>query len=475
VRGCSGATNESEPDSGGIYIWVAALLHEEVGATVFFGLELAVMLVMICINSILAAYEIALASVSLARLDTLERERRRGAASARRMKIGMESSLAVVQLGITLVGVIAAATGGAGAMESLQPLLRDFGWSAGMAQFLALVMVTIPLTVVTIIIGELAPKVFALRNKEWVCLRLSPPMEWFSFSVWPAVWFLEKSTALITRLGERGWRMRKEPGPSNDATLQELRAIAALARTSRLIGIREEGIIVNAARIANTPVRTAMLPAQNFSMRDVNASMADSLVAAHSDMHTRFPVTERAGDPQGIIGYVNFKDIVSSLRLSRNEPTLRGILRPIISIPANATIAVCMERLIHDHQHIAIVRDANANVLGMITLEDILEELIGEIHDEFDRLPSHIIPSGRDWVAGGGVTLKHLHEVTGLDLSAPDATRPPNTLNEWMLHKLGRPARGGDVVEEDGTKYLVRKVRRNLVQEAHLMLPREDE
>lgn len=438
-----------------------------------FGFELVVMMLMIGINSIFAAYEIALASITLARLDTLEREHRHGASSAKRMKSSMEASLAVVQLGITLVGVIAAATGGAGAMENLDPMLIKRGWSPAMAQFLSLLFVAIPLTIVTIIFGELAPKVFALRNKEMVCLRLSPLMEWFAFSVWPLVWLLEKSTMFITRLGER-WRSRSDAGQSSEAALQELRAIAALARTSRLIGVREEGIIVNAARIARTPVRTAMLPAEHISTLDLNASMAESLVAAHSDMHTRFPVSETAGDAQGIMGYVNFKDIVSSLRLSRNEPSLRGILRPIISVQADVTIAVCMERMIHEHQHIAIIRAADAKVLGMITLEDILEELIGEIHDEFDRLPGHITPSGKDWVAGGGTTLSHLRQVTGLELNAPDAQRPPTTLNEWMLHKLGRPARGGDVIEDDGATFLVRKVRRNLVQEAHIMVKRAE-
>lgn len=438
-----------------------------------FGFELAVMLLMVAINSVFAAYEIALASVSLARLDTLEREKRSGAASAKRMKSSMEASLAVVQLGITLVGVVAAATGGAGAMENLEPFLRDHGLSAGWAQFVSLLMVTIPLTVVTIILGELVPKVFALRNKELVCLRLSPPMEWFSMSVWPAVWCLEKSTTVITSLGER-WRRGGDAKPVDATALQELRAIAALARTSRLIGDREEGIIVNAARIANTPVRTAMLPAQHISTLDLNASMADALVAAHSDMHTRFPVTSRPGDPQGILGYVNFKDIVSSLRLSRNEPSLRGILRPLISIPDNVTIAACMERLIHEHQHIAIVRDPQGAILGMITLEDILEELIGEIHDEFDRLPGHITPSGGDWVAGGGATITHLREVTGIDLPIVEAAHIPNTLNEWMLQRLGRPARGGDLIETDQANFLVRKVRRNLIQEAHILMNREE-
>lgn len=439
------------------------------------GVELAVMLLMIFINSIFAAYEIALASISLARLDTLEREHRRGAAAAKRMKEGMEGSLAVVQLGITLVGVIAAATGGAGAMESLEPIFRQAGVPHGWAQLASITAVTIPLTVVMIILGELVPKVFALRHKEWVCLRLSRILEWFAFSVWPAVWFFENSTRLIMHMGERRWKPGGDSGQPVEMALQELRAIAALARTSRLIGVREERIIVNAARIAQTPVRTAMLPAQHISMLNVNDSMAESLVAAHADMHTRFPVTAKPGDPQGILGYVNFKDIVNSLRLSRNEPSLRGILRPIMSVQADAMIAVCMERIIHDHQHIAIVRDSTGAVVGMITLEDLLEELIGEIHDEFDRLPGHITPSGNNWVAGGGTTLAHLREVTGLDLRVLDSTKPIATLNEWMLYKLGHPAHGGDIVQENGLTVLVRKVRRNLVQEAQIVPEQQPE
>jgi putative hemolysin len=192
-------------------------------------------------------------------------------------------------------------------------------------------------------------------------------------------------------------------------------------------------------------------------------------------MHTRFPVTSRSGEAQGIIGYVNFKDIVASLRLSRNDPSLRGILRPIISVQADTTIAECLERLIREHQHIAVVRDKSGTVLGMITLEDLLEELIGEIHDEFDRLPGHITPSGDGWVAGGGTTLTHLRDVTRLDLTVMDPPKPITTLNEWMLYKLGRPANGGDMVRDGKVTALVRKVRRNLVQEAQLTVECEPE
>jgi putative hemolysin len=429
--------------------------------------ELIVMAIMIALNSVFAAYEIALASVGLARLDSLVHEGRRGAASAMRMKQGMEGSLAVVQLGITLVGAIAAATGGAGAEESLEPYFLEAGFSRGAAQFIAIAAIVLPLTVVTIIFGELVPKVFALGNREWVCLRLSPLMEGFSYCVWPAVWFLETTTSLIVRLGERNWKGAQQH--SNSTALQELRAIAAIARTSRLIGRREEGIIVNAARLSSTTVDAIMLPVESVSYLFVGESLSEALVAAHMDMHTRYPVTERAGDPQGFIGYVNFKDIVATLRLAPQEPSLRGILRPLVSFKSTSTVAECMERLIYGHNHIAMVRDEAEMAIGIVTLEDILEELVGEIHDEYDRLPGHIVAAGNGWIAGGSLKLEELKVATTCDLPWSDEGTPPQTLNDWIVGRLGRAARAGDTIVAGGLRVLVRKVRRQAVFEALVM------
>jgi putative hemolysin len=166
-----------------------------------FGVELFVMLV-IGINSVFAAYELGLASVTVARLKLLAQEKRPGAAAALYMKENMEASLAVVQLGITLAGAVAAAVGGAGAEESLAPLLRDrLNLSPGFADFLSIVLVVLPLTAVTIMFGELVPKVFALRNKEAVCLALSPAMRWFSLVVWPAVWLFETGMTAVMSWG----------------------------------------------------------------------------------------------------------------------------------------------------------------------------------------------------------------------------------------------------------------------------------
>jgi putative hemolysin len=433
--------------------------------------EIVVMLAMIGVNSVFAGYEIALASVTLARMERLAGENRGGAKAALHMKRNMEASLAVVQLGITLVGAIAAAVGGAGAEENIAPaLVLWWGVSADTAEFIAIAIVVLPLTVVSITVGELIPKVFALRNAEWVCLTISPFMRWFALSVRPAVWFLEAIVTGVMSWGER--RMRRAGGRLPESVdLQELRATAALARASRLIGQQEERIILGAAEMKARPVRDIMLPAEHISTLDANASLADNLVAAHLDMHTRFPVVERTGDPQSIVGYVNFKDIVAAMRLSPQAPSLRAIVRPLPEFGERRPISECLEHLMRSRTHLALVRDDAGRVMGMVSLEDILEELVGEIEDEYDRLPSHVTRSGASWVAGGGVALVRLAEVSGHDLAADPPPGGATTLTEWLAGHLGREVRRGDVVERGGLRVLVRKVRRNKAQEVQLGAP----
>jgi putative hemolysin len=433
------------------------------------SIDLVVMTTMVLINAVFAAFEIALASAPITRLQILARQNRRGAAAALSMKQEMESSLAVIQLGVALVGAIAAATGGAGAEQEIAPALRRMGLSAGLAELLSLAFVVIPLTAFIIVVGELAPKLFALRHREWVCLKLSPLIRWLSYSLWPAVWILEASATGLMNWGERRWK----PGLHADiktesAELQELRAIASLARTARLIGSREENIILGAARLSSRPVREILLPAEHISMLNLSDSIANCLVTAHLDMHTRFPVTERPGDPQAIVGYVNFKDIVAHMRLSPNEPSLRGVVRAIPSLPEDAPISSALESLMRERTHIALVRDRNRKVVGMITLEDILEELIGDIQDEYDMLPVHVVPSGAGWVVGGGISLVHLLELTGIDLTKDPPPKEAINLNAWVAGHLGHAVRGGEIVERNEIRVVVRKVRRKQVLEAQV-------
>ncbi len=433
--------------------------------------ELIVILLMIGLNSLFAAYEIALASVTVARLQLLASENHRGAKAALFMKENFEASLATVQLGMTVLGAVAAATGGAGAEGKLSPIFQQgLGVSPGFSEFLAVVIIVVPLTAITIFFGELVPKVFAIRNKELVCLRLSRAMKWFSFSVWPAVWLLEAAV-----MGIMNWNERRLNGTAAEvhrtesAELQSLRASAALARASRLIGEHQEKIILHTAHLSGRPLREIMLPAEFISMLDVNCSLDESLITAHLDMHTRFPVAQRLGDPQSIIGYINLKDLLALMRLTQGEePTLRAILRPFPRLPESIPITASLERMIREHAHIALVVDALNKVVGMITLEDILEELVGEIEDEYDRLPAHATPSGRAWVVGGGIGIQRLKDATGIDLSGDLPPNGATTLSNWVSGHLGRPIRGGDMITRGGVRVIVRKIRRQKILEAQV-------
>jgi putative hemolysin len=414
------------------------------------GLEWIVVGLMVLVNALFAAYEIALASVTKARLQALMDQGRFGAHSAVIMKERIEKSLAVVQLGITIVGLTAGATSGAKASESLSPILQEFGWSERMADVMAIALFVAPLTIATIVVGELVPKLFALRNKEWVCLTLSPWVRGFASG--------------LMNFTERLWSPWSTQESKTEAIeLQELRAIASLARTSSLIGSREENIILGAARLASRTLQEISLPASQIHVLPLDSTLSECLIAAHMDMHTRFPVAKVKSDPQTIVGYVTFKDIVSVMRINPSEPTIAGILRSIPKLDQSLQISAALERLLREHTHIALVSDSAGTITGMITLEDIVEELLGDIQDEYDMLPIHAVKSGQGWLVGGGISLARLKELTGLELDQADVF--PN-LNAWVSDRLGHLPIGGDLLDCQGIRILVRKVRRQRVLEA---------
>lgn len=426
---------------------------------------LLTILVMLVLNGLLAAYEIALASVRVDRLKTLAENRRRGAAAALRMKGRTERSLAVVQLGITLVGAIAAATGGASAEESLAPLLENH-WKLApyWADVLSVTLVVLPLSAVTIVIGELIPKVIAIKNSELVCVTLSPIMWVCTIILYPAVWVLELATMLVVSLFEKFFT---SPTDETQGGLHELRAQVNLLRASQVIGMQEERIILQASRLSAIKVGEIMLEDEDIVMLVADAPLSENLIIAHMDLHTRFPVSVRKGDPQTIVGYVTFKDMVLLAKTHPGNPVLREIIRPLISLPIDMNLSDALKRMTAEHLHLALVRGQGGTVVGMISLEDIFEELVGDIQDEFDRLPKHISPSGNQIVVGGGVTLGQLRESlkrADLGRDFPSST----TINDWLNHGREDNLKGGDMITYDGVWAQVRKVRRKRITEALL-------
>lgn len=429
-----------------------------------FGYELAVIALMLFFNAIFAAYEMGLASISRARLAVLHNEKKRGATDALFMKERMEASLAIVQLGVTIVGAIAAATGGAGVQEEFAPYLHQtFGVSLISAKVLAILLLIIPLTFVTVVFAELVPKMIALRNNEAVVLKLSPYMKALSRIAYPLVAVIEATLRKVMDLLTPSGQMQAS---SHKQWVHELRAAVSLARTSKLLGEREEKIVLAAAHLSTRPVRDIFIAAQDISMIYVGSSLMEALIKAHLDMHTRFPVCSVENDPQSIQGYVNFKDIVAALKVNPSDPSVRGISRPIQKVAEDTALSVLLEMMIQQKMHIVIVISQEGAVLGMVTLEDVMEELVGEIEDEFDRLPTHIHPCGEAWIMGGGVPMSTVASTAGLPWpSASGAGRIP-TLSEWCTQHARPTLRGGEAVEADNLHVLPRKFRRKKVLEA---------
>lgn len=434
-----------------------------------FGYEVIVIIVMVLFNAVFAAYEMALASISRARLSFLATENKKGADAAIFMKDRMEASLAVVQLGITLVGAIAAAIGGAGISETLEPyLIHTFGLSEGIAETLALICLIIPLSCFTITFAELVPKMFAFNNREWVCLKLSPLMKQLTHIVYPVVRIFEAIVKKSVGFGSNKIKGRTET--VDDVGLHELKAAATLARSSRQIGANQEKIVLSAADLSSRPISSIMLPASEISLIAMHASMNDALVKAHLEMHTRFPVSEKENDPQTIKGYISFKDIINILRTNPENQRVESIMRPIKSLKTDTLISDALTQMMHEKTHIALVRSWDNRVVGLLTLEDIIEELVGEIEDEYDRLPTHIHSFGTSWIVGGGVPVNTVYATLQKPLAPQDHKHQTVTFSEWINKRLGRPLQSGETLQIDSISVTARKLRRKKLYEAVITL-----
>jgi len=254
---------------------------------------------------------------------------------------------------------------------------------------------------------------------------------------------------------------RRRVNDGRPATLEEITSLAAMARMSKEIGTHQERIIMGAARLSEKKVRQVMIPIDQVAVLSTAQSLTDAVIAAHLDAHTRFPICQD-DDRNRIVGYINFKEMIYSLRMNPGDPSLAGIIRPVHFVDPESSASDLLKAFIDQHEHMAIVRDLDGKTLGLITLEDLVEELVGELEDEFDRLPRHVHPlSGGTWMFGGGVPMG---EVAGkLECqSAPGG----GSLAAWLEGQLSQPLKPGQTLRRDGVEYMVRRVRRGRVFEA---------
>ena len=425
-------------------------------------MSLLIILIMLVLNALMAAYEMALAATSRTKLAILAQEKRSGADSALFMKDHVEGGLAVVQIGMTVSGAVAAAVGGAGAEQWFTPFLQNtLHLHPHIAHILSVVFVVVPLSFVTIVFAELAPKSFALKNKEWVILHLSPFMRQLYRVLFPIVRLMERIVGLLTR---KTVRKNIDPQEAQKAAMADLRAAVAIAANSRLFGKAEEKIVLSSAMFCVRQIKEIQVPLEQVYMLYADDTIADTFVKAHLDMHTRFPVYEDPQNKQSIIGYLNFKDIFNATKTAAQgkAPTTRSILRPILCLDEDTIISAALEKLMKTKQHICLVTDDD-KITGILTLEDIFEEMVGEIEDEYDFFPAYLRPFGDGLVASATTPITDVF--TQLQLPAPSSVTEKQTVQQWAEQKTGHPLTTSETVTSDGIRLAARKFRRHKLME----------
>lgn len=402
-------------------------------------------LVAVIVSFFCSLAEAVLLSLNPVRMETLKREGKGYAGLWLNMRKNMGRPIAAILI-LNTVAHTGGATVAGGAFAELYG--EEWIWL-----FSAL------FTIVILFGTEILPKVLGVSYNEKLVPLIAPALNMAIFLMRPFIWISEAFSNLFIR----------KKGRTAGVTIDDIRTIAQMAKTENLIETRQESIIVNVARLKNITMRSIMIPAEAISMILVDLSLSEALVRAHLDMHTRFPVCTQDDNPQSITGYVNFKDIIYTLHINPADPGLKTIIRPIKSFDVGMNVLTVMEEMIQEGLHIGIVKEGNGVISGMVTLEDILEQIVGQILDEYDKLPTYIHPYGHGWIMGGGVSLDRIAQVTGINIKRQKEPAPLlNTLAQWCRFVRTGDLRGAETFDEGGLTVTPRKFRRKEVLEAFI-------
>ena len=299
--------------------------------------------------------------------------------------------------------------------------------------------------------AEVLPKTLGSRHRRRVAALLGVPLG--------ACVLVLSPVARVVRFLNKPFEGGKEPPP----TVDEISALAHHARSSQVIAPHQDRIIGHAAKLGRVTARKIMVPRAEMSFLSSDMSMEEAFIHAHLDAHTRYPLCEGA-DLDRVLGYVNLKELVAILHTNPANATLRGIARPIGHIDPDQDGPEVLRAFVDEHVHLAIVRGEDAHTLGMLTMEDLVQEIVGDLQDEFDLLPKRIHDLGGNvLMIGGGVDAAFAFARAGLGVHAVEGT-----IASWMTAELGHAPKPGDGVDIGGARLVVRRIRRGRVFEAML-------
>ncbi len=394
--------------------------------------DAALILLFVVIGGVFAAAEMALVSLRDSQVRQIGHQSRRGQTIVR-LTANPNRFLSAVQIGVTLAGFLSAAFGGATLSGPLGGRLERLGLSPGLADTAALVVVTAAISYVSIVVGELTAKRLALQRSESFAVALAPLVDFIARIARPVIWLLGVSTNGLVRLLGGDPRASRE-----EVSSEELRAMVS---GSESLGEEERQIVDDVFAAGTRSLREVMVPRTEVDFLDGDLPAYQAARDVSTASHSRYPV--RGDSADDIIGFVHIRDLLDP-RVSTRSVPVRELVRPIISLPDTVRVLLALTELRRQAAHLAVVVDEYGGTAGIVTMEDLVEELIGEITDEYDepvadRGPDH------DHEVDGLLTLEDFADRTGLML--PEGHY--DTVAGFVVAELGRVPELGDEIEVD--------------------------
>ncbi|WP_371381659.1 hemolysin family protein [Sporomusa aerivorans] len=392
---------------------------------------------LVLLNGFFVAAEFAMVKVRSTRIDTLLQEGNTRAKYAKRLVDNLDAYLSACQLGITLASLGLGWIGEPAIANLIEPVLADIGFSEAMIHTIAFAVAFSIITALHIILGELAPKSLAIQKADSVTIWTSVPLIAFYKLMFPFIWVLNSLANWILRTV--GIEVASEHEAAH--TEEEIRILMAESHQQGYINQTELTYVDNIFDFAERHVNEVMIPRTDMVCLYAEDSFAINLEKALEEQLTRYPVCDP--DKDHIIGFVHIKDLLAALAKGES-PGLKEMVREIIAIPETMPISNLLKLMQKERAQIALVIDEYGGTAGLVTVEDILEEIVGEIQDEFDEeRPSVEMREEHVHSVDGRLLIEEVNEVFGLDLDAEDV----DTLGGWMSSRVEMPPRIGQQVD----------------------------
>ncbi|WP_405113504.1 hemolysin family protein [Paenibacillus sp. FSL K6-1217] len=405
-------------------------------------LHVGLIILLVLLNGFFVSVEYAMVKVRSGRIESLIEEGSKRALGARKIVHNLDGFLSACQLGVTLASLALGWLGEPAVATIVGPLIRSMGFDETSVFVISLIIAFMFITVLHIVLGELAPKTIAVNKAEAVLLLTAGPMNVFYRIMFPFIWVVNGLARGLLRI----FRLTPASELATAHTEEEIRILMQESNKSGLIDNTEMTLVDNIFEFADTMAREIMIPRTEMICLNTHLETEENLEIAFDGMRTRYPVCD--GDKDHILGFIHVKDMIRD-----KAPHYHELIRPILTVPESIQISSLLKVMQRAKTQIAILIDEYGGTSGMVTLEDIMEEIVGEIQDEFDEERPGIEKLGEDEFSVDGLMLiEEINDKLGIHMETDDY----DTIGGWLYSKLEvNPPQKGQSIEFDNHLFVV--------------------